>query len=761
VYKKKPLGVPKDWAKLTKSKVKKSDKCLACLTGRVSNILVLDFDLVHPTDDKISEARDIHFDNNYYLRYGLGDWPQVKTRRGMHIYFLWEDRYSDLPSKMDDYVDIQGNGKCVYFPPTKYEDETGKPCGYEWWLNEDEPLKPLPEALFQKLMGGKKQKSREPGCSKEAVVANPIEISDHKKAVVNLIAVNPYLTERDHWMKVMWAMRKEGFPEEFAREISQKADNYSDEGFDNVWQNNSKDSLTMGTLNYYARESDEKAYLQLFAQKDTQYNVNTTHFGLAEKFNELVNDDLVYQADTMYIYSNGKWVVDKKCELTKRHMNKVMVAYYSTLITEVNKAEGMSIEQKQDNIKKMAKGIECCQNNKQLTECVGALKSILAEKQLDVEFDVGKEQYYNIQFNNGVFDLKTKKLRKRLKTDYVTQILNYDYIAKEQIAPDIKQEVESFFQKLQPDVEQRKFTLSYLAYCITGNTGHQIMKCNIGYSASNGKSTEVAIHQKCFPIYTVKLDKRTFNTSFEKRHKQFLQLVRQPIRLAYIEELDRKQLDVEVVKDVVDGKDLEVELLYGTKVQGPIQAKLLTNSNKDMNAEACPGVLRRIKVQFYNSRFIDGGEQDDYKKHIYLKVDNYEDRFDQPEYKNAYLHLLLEYSDKLVVPNSAKLAFETLAADYDEFGNILENKYEITKEHEDTVSKTELEGYFDSYKYKWSRILPELKRMGLTYDRLTRMDGARGVIHGLKKMEEIAQEDKTSAKKCLVEDENSVDEESD
>ena len=45
-------------------------------------------------------------------------------------------------------------------------------------------------------------------------------------------------------------------------------------------------------------------------------------------------------------------------------------------------------------------------------------------------------------------------------------------------------------------------------------------KMNIGYSASNGKSTELKIHDIVFPIYTTKLDKRTSNERFEKQHKQ-------------------------------------------------------------------------------------------------------------------------------------------------------------------------------------------------------------------------------------------------
>ena len=75
---------------------------------------------------------------------------------------------------------------------------------------------------------------------------------------------------------------------------------------------------------------------------------------------------------------------------------------------------------------------------------------------------------------------------------------------------------------------------------------------NIGYSASNAKSTETAIHQKCLPIYTCKLDRRTFTQGYAKRHKQYLQLIENPIRLAYIEELDRTKMDIEELKNIVN-----------------------------------------------------------------------------------------------------------------------------------------------------------------------------------------------------------------
>ena len=57
----------------------------------------------------------------------------------------------------------------------------------------------------------------------------------------------------------------------------------------------------------------------------------------------------------------------------------------------------------------------------------------------------------------------------------------------DQIPQEAHDKVIDFFAKIQPNKEQRDFTIGYLAYSITGDTSQCIFKMNIGYTASNGK----------------------------------------------------------------------------------------------------------------------------------------------------------------------------------------------------------------------------------------------------------------------------------
>jgi hypothetical protein len=362
-------------------------------------------------------------------------------------------------------------------------------------------------------------------------------------------------------------------------------------------------------------------------------------------------------------------------------------------------------------------------------EILKQIETILSSDLKKVLFDLGDEQKYNIHFKNGVYDVKKKSFRQRCYNDYITQYLDYNYIEKDKISDNIHNFVYDFFTKIQPNEVERNFTLGYLAYCITGDTSKQIFKINIGYSASNGKSTEIKIHERTFPIYTSKLNKETFNKNNTKRHKYIHKCLHNPIRLVYIEELDKTQLDGDFLKDWVDGNKICNEILYGTSEEKFIQAKLMTFSNKDLKVDGDEGIYRRGKVQFYESKFEDNID-DDINNNKYKKILNFEGYFDNEEYKNAYFHLLLKYIDKLDIPKSSADNFKDIVDENDYLKSAIEEYYEITKNVDDMMSKKAVEDLLNNY--NWAEILCKLKNMGVKYSRCSRLDGERGILYGIK-----------------------------
>jgi phage/plasmid-associated DNA primase len=202
------------------------------------------------------------------------------------------------------------------------------------------------------------------------------------------------------------------------------------------------------------------------------------------------------------------------------------------------------------------------------------MKDVLTAMEIQsIEFDVNPEQHDNLHFRNGVLMLNrvstvgdgtidtSAAFRPRERTDYVTKTLDWDFGPAE---TNVVSEVEAIFAQIQPLPEQRCLQLGFLAYALTGHTDAQTFKINVGYSASNGKSTECEIHEACFGLYTSKLHKSTFSAGNQKSHKFLIGLLCNPVRYAYIEELDRSKLDADMLKDFVSGGKITVEVMYGT-----------------------------------------------------------------------------------------------------------------------------------------------------------------------------------------------------
>jgi hypothetical protein len=348
----------------------------------------------------------------------------------------------------------------------------------------------------------------------------------------------------------------------------------------------------------------------------------------------------------------------------------------------------------------------------------------------EIIFDIGKEQLYNIQFNNGVFDMKKRQFRKRTKEDYVTKCLTWNFQEKcDKKAYNI---VRDFFKKIQPDDEMRNFVAGWLAYCLTGSTKRELFKMNIG-RASNGKSTEFDIHATCFDIYSKKMNSSTFAKDYQKRHKEYYSLLTEPVRFAYMEEMKTNRVDIDEIKDFVTGKNISCEVMYGTKINGNIQAKLTTCANKEPSTDIDEGILRRGLLQHYTSTFADVDE-DDEENYIYRKDVGFTTIFQNDDVKNAYFHYLMEhYNENFAVPEKCREAFKQMCEDGDDFSPMVNECFEITGNEGHRISKDMMMEFVGKpLKMEWRAVLTECKRIGLKYKGQKRYNGKQGCFVGIR-----------------------------
>ena len=106
--------MPVDWQNTEVSKFDNTKNALAIITGKKSNITVIDYD--DKEKFEIDKALYPELLNHY-----------VKNNKGYHCYFKFNDK---IPSTVTDGVDFQNDKKCVFAPPTKYYDENKKEYKY-------------------------------------------------------------------------------------------------------------------------------------------------------------------------------------------------------------------------------------------------------------------------------------------------------------------------------------------------------------------------------------------------------------------------------------------------------------------------------------------------------------------------------------------------------------------------------------------------------------------------------------------------------
>ncbi len=533
----------------------------------------------------------------------------------------------------------------------------------------------------------------------------------------------------DDYIRIIWGLRNHSsYNYNSALQFSSRSSKHDKTIFKSLW-NKTKEGNTLGTVHYYAKKHNPDKYKKLY--KPLQ--LKPTEEGLTKLFLELEGETVSYSNETIYLYKK-EWEADCRKKLKLKSLIRTTLNGFIISLLEVNQHK----EESQLHLNKIHLKLH---QRKTIDNIAELLTQDLATLNLDIEFDTNREQLYNIQFNNGLYDLKKMAFRKRTKKDFITKKLKWDYDPN--ISKYALDEIKDFFRKLQPNEKQRRFSLGWLARCLDGNLGQSKFKMNIGYTAENGKSTEFNIHSLIFPIYSYKLSANFFSLDNSKRHKELIHLLRNPIRFSYIEELRQNKLDGDFLKEFSDGK-INCEIMYGESITKTIQATLNTCANKDFNIDSDNGVQRRGVLQYYKSEFKNKYTEDNYKNNTFLKKLDYFKRYeDDDKLKNAYFYLLLQHYKEYEIPKENETLFNDIAEEYDPLSSDFNATFEITKDNNDILSKNEV---FENLKaivggITWRKCLTELKNRGVEYDKAKMIKGIRGAFMGIKILDTSSESD--------------------
>lgn len=365
-------------------------------------------------------------------------------------------------------------------------------------------------------------------------------------------------------------------------------------------------------------------------------------------------------------------------------------------------------------------------------EFLGLIKSLnVAPKDF-----IGKDNEGYINFNNGVLDLKTKKLVEHSPMFGFTYVLPYDYNPNAD-CPNFKALMDNVTLG---DQDLQKVILEFVGYTISGRPNSWIQKVMVlSGEGSNGKSTFMNIIRKlvgeeCYSAISIasmaKENNRyamwgkLFNISFDEDPKALL------------------KGGVSIFKAITAGDPIDIRRLYANPISAPINAKLIVACNKPLETnDHTHAVYRRMLIIPFRAKFTEKNEN----KNIADTI--------QGEMSGIY-NLVLEALERLI-RNDGRFSRSTVVdnalAEYKYesavFQRFFEDTFVTTKDEAHFVTTQELMSEFKLWTEKNNervdisalKLIKELKSLGLVNgDSITKYHSGstkRGYC-GIKKLDE-------------------------
>lgn len=573
---------------------------------------------------------------------------------------------------------------------------------------EEETLKQMEQFNKPKKSKFNKNKKVKSSSSDSTITTDPVKFNYERiEKNLNKISIKK-LTDVQSAVGIILMCASTGDDKvfELVDKVMSKAPNYDPEWVKFQWDEYDPVKHSSYVFEYDKQQIDFNPY-------------EITNTSVAKYFVEKYGNDFRFSMDDVYYWTGDIW----SCKNSLSYIHSLIGGeVYKELHDFI--LEEYREDTKPEELSKLLKGIVVLQQRKfrknTLDDIIDILKIRAGSEKF--QFDINEQQRDYLQFKNGCLYLPTGEFRTRTRDDLVSMTLPYNY---KQINPALINKVKQIYHKIQPENEQREFLLNWLGYCITGHTKEQVFKGNIGYTASNGKSTEIEIHSLCLPLYTYKLSSSTFDLKQSNtKDKELIKLVEKPVRCALIEEISKGKQDDGTIKDLVDGKKIAIKRLYKSSENYMLHTKLTFTSNHDLNIEGDEGVMRRGMKQDYTSKFInpEDGEEDP-ERHIYHKDKSLTNMFSEcDDYKIAYIQMLMPYVKNyyekgLVVPKSCRDGFKDMVEEYDDFKSKLFNIVE--KCDGERIGKDTLMDAFKAkgFRFSWRYVLGKMKTYGFSYDK--------------------------------------------
>jgi len=309
-----------------------------------------------------------------------------------------------------------------------------------------------------------------------------------------------------------------------------------------------------------------------------------------------------------------------------------------------------------------------------------------------------------IGFENGIYDLKEMEFRKGRSSDYISLSTGYEFIEYKKNHP-LYIELMELICKILPQQSVREFTLKALASCLDGHTRDENFyiwsgKNNTG---GNGKSTIMDLHLKALGEYACISPVSLITGKRESANSANSALANiQNKRCVIMQEPgSNDQIQADVMKSLTGGDRISTRELNSSQIEFKPCSKFFMACNKIPSiSDLDGGVIRRLKITEFISRFVEEPDPENIKNGIYeFKIDKAL-KSKLENYQCVFMCILIDYyklykTESLLPP----IPVLQVTKKYENDNNIIKQFIEeniVIGEKSDYITKDQLKEIYKS-----------------------------------------------------------------
>ena len=504
------------------------------------------------------------------------------------------------------------------------------------------------------------------------------------------------------WKKLLWAMKNEGYMKSMGRKYSMLSASFDEDAFNSVWDKSpSSITLTQGTINYYAKQSNESKYCEYINKsifnnkKKLDFVENRTDKGFADVIISLLYDDIVYtENNELYVCYKSFWRKDDGMvmNLAQKKVIKLCDDYMVELSMQRNQVleDEEKVKEYSNKMKEVLKTISAISTSSKLKSILEQVKISLKDRQKNVEFDSYTPDIFC--FNNIAFNLNNGEEYHVKKNDYITMRSGYDY------EPPTEEEVKTIsdiFDSVFPDDEMKKTYISILRTGLSGHRQEKLFMANGGGRNGKGLINELMMdtvgsygHKLNISVLTEKIKSGANPEVNNLHHKRFV---------VSSEPNDNESILAGNIKRLTGDDVIDARGLYCSNGKTTLDLTLVLELNKMINLQGRvdDAIVERLVGVRFPCFFTNDQEElennpNAKKGNLFYKKHEFRIRF-----KHALFKFLLDSPDGLYICSKAKNDTREYLLDNDDMYNWFIDNYEKT---DDKTSFVKLKSIYDMWK---------------------------------------------------------------